>query len=75
MKNTPDIAKKLIDIKHQISELGIAYLDYKSPVRLDDVGNLLKPFIKIDDAINQGIKKFSSDNNPGIIPKQNTLKS
>lgn len=74
MQNS-NIKNKLIEIQRQITELGVEFLGTKEPIPLSDVGITLKPFIKIDSAINMAIKKISSDVIPGAIPKSNTLKS
>ncbi|MBF7090483.1 hypothetical protein IUY40_02845 [Flavobacterium sp. ALJ2] len=74
MQNS-NIKNKLIDIKRQITELGVEYLGTQEPIPLSDVGMTLKPFIKIDTAINLALKKISSNVIPGAIPKSNTLKS
>lgn len=68
------IKNKLVDIKRQITELGVEYLAAQEPIPLSDVGMTLKPFIKIESTINLAIKRFSSDVIPGSIPKLNTLK-
>lgn len=73
MKNLT-IVNKLIDIKKQISELGVEYLDTQMPVALSDVGRTLKPFVDIGSTLDQSIKKLSSDQIPGCIPKSNSLK-
>ncbi|RUT68657.1 hypothetical protein D0817_20060 [Flavobacterium cupreum] len=69
------IVNKLIDIKKQISELGIEYLETQMPVALSDIGKTLKPFVEIGSSIDQSIKKLSSDAAPGSIPKSNCLQS
>jgi hypothetical protein len=74
MQNS-NIKNKLIEIQRQITELGVEYLGTQEPIPLSDVGMALKPFIKIDSAINMAIKRFSSDAVSGSIPKSNTLKS
>ncbi|EJL66277.1 hypothetical protein [Flavobacterium sp. CF136] len=70
-----NIINKLIDIKIQISKLGIEYLETKIPVDLSDVGLTLKPFIEIGHSLDNSIKKLSYEVIPGSIPKQNCLKS
>jgi len=73
MKNT-EILESLISIKSQITELGIKHLENQMPIVLTDVGRILKPFTDMDSAVNLAIKKLTIDN-PGLIPKANTLKS
>lgn len=68
------ISEKLIDIKRQLTELGVEYLESHSPFILSDVQKILKPFTNIDSSINQALKKITSDSVPGSIPKSNTLK-
>ena len=72
MKNTI-ISEKLIDIKRQISALGIEYLESHSPFILSDVDRILKPFTKIDSSIDRALKKLNSNVVSGSIPKSNTL--
>ena len=74
MKNK-SIVDKLLDIKRQISEVGIEYLGTQEPFPLSDVGKILKPFIDMDSSVSQAIKKFNSDIIQGSIPKSNTLQS
>ncbi|TDO68775.1 hypothetical protein EV143_12037 [Flavobacterium chryseum] len=74
MKNL-SIVNKLIEIKSQISALGIEYLETQMPVALSDIGKTLKPFVEIGSSIDQAIKKLSSDVDPGSIPKSNNLQS
>jgi hypothetical protein len=68
------IIKKLIGIKNQVSDLGIEFLETKTPIELRDIGLTLKPFIDLSDSFDKSIKKLSSSNIPGLIPKTNTLK-
>ena len=73
MKNNI-IVNKLIDLKLQLSELGIEYLETQMPVALSDIGKTLKPFTSISSSIDISIKKLSSEDIPGLIPKANNLK-
>jgi hypothetical protein len=69
------IVEKLLDIKKQISDLGIEYLETQMPVALSDIGKTLKPFVEIGSSLDQSIKKLSSDVTPGSIPKSNNFQS
>lgn len=69
------ITEKLLEIQNQVTQLGHEFISSKRKIRLDDVQEMLKPFIEINSAIDKSIKKFSSDIIPGSIPKQNALKS
>lgn len=70
-----NITEKLIDIKQQVSKLGFEYLKTQEPFRLDETEQILKPFIMIDSAIDQALKRFDRNVIPGSIPKQSQLKS
>jgi len=69
-----EIVADLTEIKKQIAELGMKYVENQMPVSLSDVGLTLRPFTSIDSSIDQAIKKLSSGN-VGLIPKASTLKS
>jgi hypothetical protein len=68
------IIKKLIGIKEQVSNLGIEFLESNAPVELRDIGIVLKPFVDLSDSFDKSIKKLTTNNIPGLIPKTNTLK-
>ncbi|URM37178.1 hypothetical protein [Flavobacterium anhuiense] len=69
-----EIIAKLIEIKRQVSELGISHVENEMPIALSDISFSLRPFTAIDTAINAALKKLSEVEN-GCIPKQNTLKN
>lgn len=67
------IIKKLIGIKNQVSDLGIEFLETKTPIELRDIGIVLKPFLDLSDSFDKSIKKLTSDDITSSIPKSNTL--
>jgi hypothetical protein len=57
-----EIKSRLESLRQAITALGFEAINQKTPMKVDDMQKLLKPFINLENAFDREIRKFVTQN-------------
>jgi len=57
-----EIKSELEKLRKQLTALGFNAINQKTPIKVDDMQKILKPFVNLENAFDREIRKFSTQN-------------
>jgi hypothetical protein len=57
-----EIKSRLESLRQATTALGFEAINQKTPMKVDDMQKILKPFINLENAFDREIRKFSTQN-------------